>query len=250
MSGIKISTNCFLILILLRFRFSSLKYDSDLSTYQYKLEGLNDKWSDWTDERIKDYTNLQPGDYTFRVRAKDINSRISSESSFTFIVLPPWHLQWYTLLLYLIVVITAGYFILKLRFNYLTNHNIKLEAIIADRTRLIREQAEKLEELDEIKTKFFTNVSHEFRTPLTLIIGYIRQIAEKNKDENLSNEINIVKRNSKKLLELINQLLDFSKLGSGKIKLETSPYNIIALLKSLILAFSPFADKKNISFSL
>ena len=234
----------------LRFRFSSLKYDSDLSTYQYKLEGLNDKWSDWTDERIKDYTNLQPGDYTFRVRAKDINSRISSESSFAFIVLSPWYLQWYTLLLYLIVVITAGYFILKLRFNYLTNQNIKLEAIIADRTRLIREQAEKLEELDEIKTKFFTNVSHEFRTPLTLIIGYIRQIAEKNKDENLSNEINIVKRNSKKLLELTNQLLDFSKLGSGKMKLETSPYNIIALLKSLILAFSPFADKKNISFSL
>jgi len=234
----------------LRFRFSSLKFDGDLSEYQYKLEGFNDNWSDWSSEHIKDYTNLPPGNYEFRVRAKDIRNRISSESSFKFSVLSPWYLEWYSFLVYGLLLIMTGYFILKFRFNYLTNRNLKLESIIADRTKVIREQAEKLEELDEIKTKFFTNVSHEFRTPLTLMIGYIQQIAEKNKDKNLNNEISIVRRNSKKLLELINQLLDFSKLSSGKMKLETSPYNIVELVKSLMLTFSPFADRKNISFNL
>ena len=121
---------------------------------------------------------------------------------------------------------------------------------MADRTRVIKEQAEKLEELDEIKTKFFTNVSHEFRTPLTLIIGYVQQIVDKNKDENITNELSILRRNSKKLLELINQLLDFSKLSSGKMKLETMPYNLVELIKSIMLTFSPFADRKNISFTL
>ena len=234
----------------LRFRFSSLKFDGDLSEYQYKLEGFNDNWSDWSSEHIKDYTNLPPGNYEFRVRAKDIMNRMSSESFFKFSVLSPWYLKWYSFFIYALLLITIGYFILKFRFNYLTNRNLKLESIIADRTKVIREQAEKLEELDEIKTKFFTNVSHEFRTPLTLMIGYIQQIAEKNKDENINNEISIVRRNSKKLLELINQLLDFSKLSSGKMKLETSPYNIVGLVKSLMLTFSPFADRKNISFNL
>lgn len=234
----------------LRFKFSSLKYDADLSKYQYKLEGINDKWSDWTSEHIKDYTNLQPSSYTLRVRAKDINNRISSESSFNFTVLSPWYLKWHSFLFYALVLITIGYFILKIRFNYLTSRNLKLELIVADRTRVIKEQAEKLEELDEIKTKFFTNVSHEFRTPLTLIIGYVQQIVDKNKDENITNELSILRRNSKKLLELINQLLDFSKLSSGKMKLETMPYNLVELIKSIMLTFSPFADRKNISFTL
>ncbi len=234
----------------LRFKFSSLNYDDDLSEYQYKLEGITDKWSDWTSEHIKDYTNLQPSSYTLRVRAKDINNRISSESSFNITVLSPWYLKWHSFLIYALILITIGYFVLKLRFNYLTKQNLKLESIISERTKLIREQSEKLEQLDEIKTKFFTNISHEFRTPLTLIVGYIQQVLEKNKDENINDDLIVVRRNSNKLLGLINQLLDFSKLSSGKMKLKTMPLNLVKIIKSTMLVFSSFADKKNIEFNL
>ncbi|HQI40711.1 MAG: hypothetical protein B6D44_15615 [Ignavibacteriales bacterium UTCHB2] len=234
----------------LRIKFSSLKYDPGLSEYQYKLEGLSDQWSAWTNENIKDYTKLPPGDYVFKVRARDIDNNISNEALFKFYVLSPWYLKWYSFLLYGIIIVTLVYLILKFRFDQLTKRNLKLESIISERTKLIREQSEKLEQLDEIKTKFFTNVSHEFRTPLTLIVGYIQQISEKNKDENLNDDLDIVRRNSKKLLWLINQLLDFSKLSSGEMKLKAAPQNIIKIIRSTMLAFSPFADKKNISFNL
>lgn len=234
----------------LRVKFSSLKYDASLSEYQYILEGFDNQWSAWTNENIKDYTKLPPGDYLFKVKAKDINNNISSEASFEFNVLSPWYSKWYSYLLYGIIIILLSYLILKFRFDQLTKRNIKLESIISERTKLIREQSEKLEQLDEIKTKFFTNVSHEFRTPLTLIVGYIQQISEKNKDESINDDLNVVRRNSKKLLGLINQLLDFSKLSSGEMKLKAAPQNILKIIRTTMLVFLPFADKKNISFNL
>ena len=91
----------------------------------------------------------------------------------------------------------------------------------------------RLHEVDEIKTRFFTNISHEFRTPLTLILGPVKQVIEKINDEKMKDELSIAHKNANKLLGLVNQLLDISKLESGNMKLRTSPINFIPLLKAL-----------------
>ena len=94
-------------------------------------------------------------------------------------------------------------------------------------------EAEKLHEVDEIKSRFFANISHEFRTPLTLILGPVKQIIERTKEEKTRDDLKVVHKNANRLLGLVNQLLDISKLESGKMKLQTTPRNIVPLLKAL-----------------
>ena len=104
-----------------------------------------------------------------------------------------------------------------------------------------------MREVDELKSRFFTNISHEFRTPLTLILGPAKQIFEKVKDEKIKSELSLIHRNARKLLELVNQLLDISKLESGNMKLQTSPQNIVSFLKALVLSFASYAERKRIT---
>jgi DNA-binding response OmpR family regulator/two-component sensor histidine kinase len=110
-----------------------------------------------------------------------------------------------------------------------------------------RFEAQKLHEIDEIKSRFFTNISHEFRIPLTLILGPVKQIIERIKDEKTKNELNLVHKNANKLLVLVNQLLDISKLESGNMKLQTVPQNIVSLVRALTLSFTSYAERKKIT---
>jgi len=107
-------------------------------------------------------------------------------------------------------------------------------------------EAEKLHEVDEIKSRFFANISHEFRTPLTLILGPVKQIIERTKEEKTRDDLKVVHKNANRLLGLVNQLLDISKLESGNMKLQTVPKNIIPLLKALTLSFTSYAERKRI----
>ena len=98
-------------------------------------------------------------------------------------------------------------------------------------------EADKMHEVDELKSRFFANISHEFRTPLTLIFGPAKDIAENCDDTKLKQNAGIIKRNASRLYNLVNQLLDLSKLESGKMKLEASEQDIIPLLKGIFLSF-------------
>ncbi len=108
-------------------------------------------------------------------------------------------------------------------------------------------EAEKLHELDEMKTHFFTNISHEFRTPLTLIQGPARQILDLSTDERVAEKANLIYRSAKKLNRLANQLLDISRIESGKMKLMVYELDLITVIKELVASFLPFAEKKQIS---
>ena len=108
-------------------------------------------------------------------------------------------------------------------------------------------EAQKLHEVDEMKSRFFTNISHEFRTPLTLILGPVKQMIEKLNEGKMKDDLSLVHRNANKLLELVNQLLDISKLESGNMKLQTSAQNIIPVLKVLVLSFKSYAERKMIT---
>ena len=110
-------------------------------------------------------------------------------------------------------------------------------------------EAQKLHEVDEMKSRFFANISHEFRTPLTLILGPVKQVIERTKETKTKEDLNLVHRNANRLLGLVNQLLDISKIESGNMKLQTAPINIIPYLKGLVLSFTSYAERKRISLN-
>jgi CheY-like chemotaxis protein/anti-sigma regulatory factor (Ser/Thr protein kinase) len=108
-------------------------------------------------------------------------------------------------------------------------------------------EAEKLQEVDGMKSRFFANISHEFRTPLTLIFGPAKDVIEKTKEPDTKKNVGIIKRNASRLYGLVNQLLDLSKLEAGKMTLEASEQNIIPLLKGIVLSFTSLAERKKIT---
>ena len=115
---------------------------------------------------------------------------------------------------------------------------------------MTRFEAEKLHEIDEIKNSFFSNISHEFRTPLTLILGPAKQLLQGSKDEKIKSAADLIHRSAKKLNRLVDELLDISKIESGEMKLKACSENLVSLVKDITLPFSPLADRKKINFRL
>ncbi|MCU0287482.1 MAG: ATP-binding protein, partial [Acidobacteria bacterium] len=234
--------------------------------FSYMLEGYSDKWSEWTPESRKHFTNLDAGQYTFRVRAKNIYDFISKEDSLSFKILPPWYRTWWAFLLFAIV-FSIGFFLLinnlvKRRSLKLMHEKEKLEQVVIERTREIRdkneqleqqtlqlrEQSEKLKEMDEVKSRFFANISHEFRTPLTLIMSPLQQLLSRTRmaDEWHKKSYGLMLRNSQQLLTLINRLLDLARFDSGKMKLQAAYQDIVPFLKTIIVSFQGLAEQKNL----
>jgi len=122
----------------------------------------------------------------------------------------------------------------------------KLEETVAERTRQVRRQAEQLQELDQVKSRFFVNLTHEFRTPLTLILGPAEQIVSGTTDPLLLENARIISRNAGRLLQLINQLLDLSRLEAGKMELNNTSVELVSLIRRNVLLFQSFAEQKQI----
>ena len=160
----------------LRFEFSAPSYDDPADNlFEVKLDGYDESWSNFSKDTRKDYTGLPAGKYIFRVRAKNIYNCLSQEGTFAFEILPPWYKSWWAYLFYFIFIGASVFSIVKIRVRQLEKKTHQLENEISNRTTTIREQAERLEELDRLKSRFFANISHEFRTPLTLILGILEK---------------------------------------------------------------------------
>ncbi|NIM13233.1 MAG: response regulator [Candidatus Aminicenantes bacterium] len=229
----------------LRFEFAAPFFENEsATTYRFLLEGYDENWSDWTSETRKDYTNLNAGIHRFRVQAKNVYGHVSREDVFLFKVLPPWYQTWWAYSLYVVGFLLIIYFTVRWRSRKLELEKQRLEKIIKERTKEIEEkniqleeQSEQLKEMDKVKSRFFANISHEFRTPLTLIMGPLEQMLSTSRSKQQIKQINLMIRNSQRLLTLINQLLDLSKLDSGKIKLQAHPQQIVSFLKGVLASF-------------
>ncbi len=243
----------------------------DETRYRYFLEGYNKTWSNLTKNPQAEFTNLDSGYYIFHAQAVNVYDIESTESTFRFRVLPPWYKTWYAYLFYSIIGFFAIAFLIKLRYRYLEKEKKRLEKEkqnleiiveertkeikersreisekniqLEDQTKKLQEQSDKLKELDQIKSRFFANISHEFRTPLTLIISPIEQMLQSINDRKQKKSLNTVLQNSQRLLTLINQLLDLSKIDSGKMKIRASLNNIVSFLKGLLGSFEGLADQ-------
>lgn len=241
----------------LRFEFAAQSWGSNPNSYQYQLVGFDKDWSEWTEETRKDYTNLPEGSYQFMARAQDIYGNVSSVGAFEFQILPPWYRSWWAYLLYIGVFIGILYAIIRFRARQLKVENLALERAVHERTEEVRKQAKqlkkqatKLKELDRVKSRFFANISHEFRTPLTLILGPLRDRLQQPLHQADLNDFKLMQRNAQRLQRLINQLLDLSKIESNNLKLNVERRDVFLFLKAIVGSFSSYAHQRNITFEV
>lgn len=222
--------------------FASLDFGhSSGNKYAYMLKGFNSDWlfADGTQRRVT-FTNLNPGKYTLRVKVLNRDGVWSEEKTLQINIHPPF---WRTNIAYIIyVLILAGLLFLARR---ITIDRIHMRYEVQHQ----RREAERAHTLDQLKTKFFTNVSHEFRTPLSLIISPLDKIIKQATDEEQKKQLNLVQRNAKRLLSLVNQLLDFRKMEVQEIKLHPAIGDIIGFSKDICDSFMDIAEKKNIQLS-
>ncbi|MDQ1353210.1 MAG: hypothetical protein QG657_3516, partial [Acidobacteriota bacterium] len=244
----------------IRFTFAAPFFQEEAKTgYSYFLEGYDKGWSNWSSETQKDYTNLDGGSYRFRVKAKNVYGDLGREALFQFKVLPPWYRTWWAYLCGALLVFLLVFLTVRWRSAQLVREKERLEEIVKNRTRQLEMQAlqlegqaMKLQEMDKVKSRFFANISHEFRTPLTLIMGPLEQIsagAGDMKPRRLEDYSGMMLRNARRLLTLINQLLDLAKFDGGKMKLRASRQNIIPFLQNILASFQLMAAQKKVSLS-
>jgi signal transduction histidine kinase len=227
----------------LTFNYSAIYWSAPHALkFQYYLEGMEDEWSPFTSERKADYRNIPPGSYTFKVRAMGRAGTISETFEYPFRIRWPIWFRWWALVIYgLIIFLTARYYV---RFI------ISRERIRSD-LQIKKVEVEKMQELDQMKSRFFANISHEFRTPLTLILGPVENMLRKKGkvDPAQKEELGIIQRNARRLQQLINQLLDILKLETGKIRLEVSEGNLAEFIKRIVLSFLSLAESRNIDYT-
>lgn len=226
------------------FEFVSLDFKNpEKNKYAYIMQGFDKDWNFTSaSHRIVTYTNLDPGEYIFKVKASN-NDGVWNEAGTSLIIKikPPWWATWWSLSLYGFVLLLISVFIRQYDLKrQRLKHQLELE----------HEHAKKLEEVDQMKSRFFANISHEFRTPLTLILGPAEKIILNSSDENLNHQAGLIRRNANRLLTLINQLLELSKLEAGKLKLEATPGNIALFVRGVAMTFESIAEKKDITFNV
>jgi signal transduction histidine kinase/ligand-binding sensor domain-containing protein/DNA-binding NarL/FixJ family response regulator len=222
--------------------FASLDFThSARDKYAYKMEGFNSDWLYTTgNHRRATYTNLDPGHYSFRVKVLKGNGLWSEEKILRIHIEPPF---WRTPVAYIIYGVVAMGLLLIARRIVLDRIHMRYEVYQQ------RREAERAHALEQLKTKFFTNVSHEFRTPLSLIIAPLDKLIKHTSDEDQRKQLNLVQRNAKRLLSLVNQLLDFRKMEVQEIKLHLSIGDIIGFSRDISNSFMDIAEKKNMRFS-
>lgn len=222
--------------------FASLDFaPSNRAKYAYMMEGFDVDWLYANgSQRRATYTNLAPGHYTFKVKSLSRDGEWSDVKSLQINIQPPF---WRTPIAYIIyALIAAGLFLLIRR---ITLERIHMRYEVAQQ----RREAERANAMEQLKTKFFTNVSHEFRTPLSLIIAPLDRIIRQAADEEQKKQLNLVQRNAKRLLNLVNQLLDFRKMEVQEVKLHCAIGDIVRFCKDISQSFMDIAEKKGIQFS-
>lgn len=224
---------------MLSFSFAALNYVmAEKNRYRYRLEGLEEEWIDAGVAPVATYANLAPGDYTFRVIGANNDGVWNEKGAALYVtIIPPfWQQWWFRVLMGLVL---AGVVMLIVR-AYIFREQIK------NRLLLEKNKARQLHEVDMMKLQFFTNVSHEIRTPLTLIIGPVEKLYRQAADEDIRVQLEMVYQNARKLLKLINQLLDFRKLEAGKYTVTYQNGDLVRFVAGITEAFREIAGEKGI----
>ena len=222
------------------FRYSALEFvRTSKIYYSYKMEGFDREWVQAKSRAYAGYTNLDPGRYTFQVKATDANGVWSdSVTTLAVVIHPPW---WRTAWAYMLFALAGGGVLYAFwrydRKRVALRHQLAMKDF----------ETRKLVEVDQVKTRFFANISHEFRTPLTLILGPVEKLRSRLSAPDVQKDLGAIHRNAHRLLHLVNQLLDLSKLDAGRMALQVCPTDLVSHLKALVYSFLSLAERKRIT---
>ncbi|SFE01123.1 Signal transduction histidine kinase [Chitinophaga sp. CF118] len=223
--------------------FAALNFiNAGKNKYAYKLEGFNKEWviADGETKRIT-YTNINPGKYTLRLKvANEEGLWNNKDISLQIRILPPF---WKTTLAYII------YVLLGIITLYFLRRMVLLRAHSRFALQQERNEAHRLHELDMMKIKLFTNLSHEFRTPVSLILAPLEEIIQHEKDNHNKHKLHLIHRNAKRLLNLVNQLMDFRKMEMHELKLHLTAGDVLGFVKEVACSFTDLAERKQVAFS-
>lgn len=225
----------------LTFKFSSLDFNSrENIKYAYKMEGFDKDWIYSNTSNIAVYTNLNPGNYVFKIRGTNSDGQWgTNKAEIQVIIKFPWWRSGWAYVMFVIVIMSILFFIRKFEIN---------RTKLRNELRNLEFETKKQKEIETLKSRFFANISHEFRTPLMLIKGPLEQLLMKK--GNADEHTRLAYNNTEKLKLLIDQLLDISKLESNLIPLDAREEDISTLLKGLVVLFNSITEQKEISLTL
>ncbi len=222
--------------------FSSPSYANiRLNKYEYMLEGFDEEWIivDNNSTNIQ-YTNLYPKEYNFKIRAANSSGYWSEVSSYKIKINPPF---WLTYKAILLVLAFLGITI------YLVYRQLKKSLMLKQELLMEKVHREREEKLNNEKLRFFTSISHEIRTPISLIIGPAKQLAEEGLNtEYQKSRIGLILQNSNRLYNLVNQLLDFRKAQNGELELKVAKTDIIVYSQNIFHSFDGLVNEKKINY--
>ncbi len=226
--------------------FSVINYLSGKrNLFAYKLEGFDEDWvyaGQGSPQRNVTYSNLPPGKYTFMVKACNNNGRWSVAPTEFFVhIIPMWYQTWWAKMLYVLFTLGGLAFIF---YFFIARAKMKMQMQIEHMERT------KIEEISQEKVRFYINMSHELRTPLSLILAPLEELVEEKKkfDAPVQQKLSYVYRNGRKLLQLVNQLLDFWKAESGALPIHVAMNNVDELGRNIFSLFEENAQKRNITY--
>ncbi|MEO6851412.1 MAG: two-component regulator propeller domain-containing protein, partial [Mucilaginibacter sp.] len=219
--------------------------------HQYMLEPFDKDWVN-ADNRTRkaSYTNLDEGDYVFKVRASDSQGTWNKDCiSIKIKVLPPFWKTSFAYIIYLVLFISILLFIRqrgiqKIRRQFAAEKEKQEAQLLIEQE---RQEVKRMHELDQLKIKFLTNVSHEFRTPLSLIMAPVEKMLARA-DQEQKQQLGMIGKNARRLLNLVNQLLDFRKMEVQELKLHSKPGDIIKFIHEIYVSFTDIAEEKKIDF--
>lgn len=242
----------------LRFRYAAPSLEEPIHTvYRSSLGGFDAGWSAWTTETHRDYTNLPAGGYTFRVEARNLYDQVSQEATYAFTLLAPWYLSRWVLAVYiglgllLVAAVAAGS--AKWRNRRLETRALALEGLVQERTAEVERQARKLAELDAARSRFFANITHEFRTPLTLTLGPLQDLRAGrcgSLQPEAQEQVDVALRNSSRLLGLVEELLDTARMEAGELHLQARERDLGLFVRHFAELFRSSAQSREIAFRI
>lgn len=236
-----------------RIDFAALNYShSDRNQYRYFLEGVDQDTIYSGNKSFAEYTDLSPGKYTFWATGSNNNGLWNEEGKSIIIrIHPHWLRSGLAFLIYILCLTALIYAFIRIRTNRLRMEKVRLEMEVEIRTQEIRTKNQQIMEMENLKTRFFTDISHEIRTPLTLITGPLDNLIQEEPQNEKSREwLNTIKRNSQRLLQLVTQLLDIAKLDAGQMKLVLEYSDVLKHLRILTNGYHSWAESNHIRLVL